>query len=219
MSEEISNSSEVSNEKPKVSKEDNLRIQREYYERQLQQAKAEKEALEKQIEASKSGSYEEDEENEPYVDHKRLNKTLSSFEQRMEKKIDEKAEMKARQLIAKREEEHFVKDNNDFNKLMSNEYLEKFANKHPKIAENILRMPDNFERQKLVYETMKELGIDKDPSKEPSIQDKIDQNRRSPYYQPSGISNSPYQAQGDFSESGMKNAYAKLKELQKNLRL
>jgi hypothetical protein len=98
------------------------------------------------------------------------------------------------------------------------QHAEKFAQKDPELAETILNMPDSFERQKLVYKSIKALGVHKPEVQAPSIQDKIDANRRSPYYQPSGPGSAPYQSQGDFSPAGQKNAYAKMKELQNRLR-
>lgn len=162
---------------------------------------------------------EEEDSDEPYVDEKRLNKKLASFERNIEKKIEEKAEMKARYLLEQEKQSAYLRENADFNTTMSAENVEKFAQRHPRLAENILRMPEGFERQKLVYENIKALGIDKPEARAPSIQEKIDANRRSPYYQPSGVGTSPYSNGGDFSPAGQKNAYEKMKELKSRLRL
>ena len=78
-------------------------------------------------------------------------------------------------------------------------------------------MPEGFERQKLVYENIKALGIDQPEQKGPSIQDKVDANRRGPSYQPTGVGSAPFSSQGDFSAAGMKNAYAKMQELKNRL--
>ena len=80
-------------------------------------------------------------------------------------------------------------------------------------------MPESFETQKLVYETIKTMGIHKPVEVQTSIQSKIDQNRKSPFYQPTGTSGAPYASQSDYSEAGQKNAYNKLLELKRNLRL
>lgn len=162
---------------------------------------------------------EEEDSDELYVDEKRLNKKLASFERNIEKKIEEKAEMKARYLLEQEKQSAYLRENADFNTTMSAENVEKFAQRHPRLAENILRMPEGFERQKLVYENIKALGIDKPEARAPSIQEKIDANRRSPYYQPSGVGTSPYSNGGDFSPAGQKNAYEKMKELKSRLRL
>ena len=50
-------------------------------------------------------------------------------------------------------------------------------------------------------------------------QEKIDANRKSPYYQPSGVGAAPYASAGDFSDSGQKSAYAKMQELKSRLRI
>jgi hypothetical protein len=80
-------------------------------------------------------------------------------------------------------------------------------------------MPEGFERQKLVYKNIKALGLHKPEEKAPSIQDKVDANRRSPYYQPSGVGSAPYAPVGDFSANGQKAAYEKMQELKSKLRI
>ncbi len=161
---------------------------------------------------------DDDDGDEPYVDHKRLNKKLSSFEKSMEQKIEQKAELIARAMVEKQKHESWLKANPDFKEVLE-KYADKFAAADPDLADSILEMPDNFERQKLVYKNIKALGLHKPPVHQQSIQDKIDANRRSPYYQPSGVGTAPYSGQGDFSQAGQKNAYDKMKELQSKLRL
>jgi hypothetical protein len=160
---------------------------------------------------------EEEDESEPYVDHKKLTKKLNKFGQNTQSEI--KNAMQHAKESAKEElkQEMFLENHADFDEVLQK--AEEFALKHPKLAENILRMPQGFERQKLVYHTIKELGIDKPTEKKQSIQEKIDANRRSPFYQPSAVGASPYHSQSDFSSSGQKQAYDKMKELQSRLRL
>ena len=98
-------------------------------------------------------------------------------------------------------------------------HAEKFAQKAPLIAKSILAMPESFERQKLVYETIKTMGINQPEVPQQSMQQKVDANRRSPYYQPSGVGAAPYASQSDFSPAGQKQAYDKVMELKRNLRL
>jgi hypothetical protein len=161
---------------------------------------------------------DDDDGDEPYVDHKRLNKKLSNFEKTMEQKIEQKAEVIARAMVEQQKHESWLKANPDFKEVIE-QYADKFAAADPDLAESILEMPNTFERQKLVYKNIKALGLHKPPVPQQSIQDKIDANRRSPYYQPSGVGTAPYSGQGDFSQSGQKNAYDKMKELQNKLRL
>lgn len=174
--------------------------------------------LERQL-ASRTDSRESEDDDEPYVDSKRLNKTLASFERNMDKKIDERAEIKARTLLDEERRHMYLRENSDFNNVMSEDNVKRFAEKYPKVASAVINMPDGFERQKLVYESIKAFGVDKPEAKQPSIQDKIDANKKSPYYQPSGNSSAPYSNAGDFSEGGQKNAYDQMKALQKRLRI
>ncbi len=205
-------------------REINFRKQEEMFKRQLEQertARAQAEERAAQFERAaqqKQGIVDEDEaDSEPYVDHKRLNKTLSSFEKRMEAKIEQKAEEKARQMIGQQKQETWLRNNPDFYEVMK--HAERFAEKDPDLAETILEMPDGFERQKLVYRNIKALGINKPDAKQPSIQETIDSKRKSPYYQPSGQGAPPFESQGNYSPSGQKSAYDKMQELKRNLRL
>ena len=167
----------------------------------------------------KTEKIDEDDEgsSEPYVDHKRLDKKLSTFEKRMEAKIDQKAEEKARQMVDKERKDIWLKSNPDFFEVL--QHAEKFAETNPELAEAILTMPEGFERQKLVYKNIKTLGIHQPAKPVTSIQDKVDANRRSPYYQGGSVGTAPYAAQSDFSPAGQKSAYDKMKLLQQKLRM
>jgi len=100
------------------------------------------------------------------------------------------------------------------------QHVEKFAQMDPELADTILEMPDTFERQKLVYKNIKALGVHKPKVVEASIQAKVDANRKSPYYQPTGVSPAPYNnSAGDFSPSGQKNAYDQMQKLKAQLRI
>ena len=203
-------------------KELNFRRQEQMFQQKLEQERLARQQAEERLaalERQSKASSNDDDDSEPYVDHKKLDKKLTSFEQRIEQKIDQRAEAKAQSLLQQERQDTYMKDNPDFNNVMSNETVQRFAETHPRLAKSILSMPEGFERQKLVYENIKSLGIDKPKAKEPSVQDKIDANRRSPYYQPSGVANAPYSAQGDFSQAGQKNAYEKMQELKARLRI
>src|SRR5208337_4554436 len=104
----------------------------------------------------------------------------------------------------------WLKQNPDFYDLL-NQHADKIVKADLELAETILEMPDNFARQKLVYKNIKALGLHKAEQKVPSIQEKIDANRRSPYYQPTGIGTAPYSQVGDFSAVGQKQAFDKMR--------
>jgi actin-related protein len=201
------------------SKEINFRRLEERYERQLAQERAAREEAEKRYQEinSKKPPEDDDDDDEPYIDKKRLAKKMSSFELKLEEKIERKAEEKARQLLQQEKRESWMRSNPDFYDVMQN--AEKFANHDPELAETILAMPESFERQKLVYKNIKALGLHQEPKKEPSIQEKIDANKKTPYYQPSGMGTAPYGNRGDFSATGQKNAYDQMQELKRRLRL
>ena len=180
---------------------------------------AERRAEEALKQSQRTNSNDDDEDDsEPYVDQKRLKKTMSRFEQNMEQKIQQQAESIARNMVDKNKKETWLKSNPDFFDILQN-HADKFQQYDPELAESILEMPDTFERQKLVYKNIKALGLHKPPAPQSTIQDKIDANRRSPFYQPSGVATAPYSTQGDFSQSGQEQAYKKMKELQTKLRL
>ena len=201
-------------------KEINLGRLRAKYEQELAFERAQREEAEKQVHQlsqKREPEIDEEDDSEPYVDHKKLNKKLNKFGQNTQ--TDIKNAMQQAKEMAKEElkQEIFLENHPDFHNVL--EKADQFAEKHPRLAENILRMPAGFERQKLVYQTMKELGIDKPKAPEQTIQQKVDANRKAPYYQPSGVGASPYHSQSDFSEGGQKQAYDKMKELQSRLRL
>lgn len=202
-------------------KEINFRKQEAMYQRQLEAA--EKRAQEAEMRAQEVMSKRhqqddnDDDSSEPYVDHKRLSRQLASFERKMDEKIERKSEEKASAMVAKERKESWLRQNPDFYEVL--QHADKFAEQDPELAETILTMPEGFDRQKLVYKNIKALGINKPKVAAPSIQEKVDANRRSPYYQPSGVGSAPYAAQGDFSPAGQKAAHAKMQELKNKLRI
>lgn len=168
---------------------------------------------------SRSQIEEPDSNDEPYVDHKALEKKLSKWEQKIDQKIDKRAEEKARALVNAEKKTQYLKTNNDFNDVLNMENIQKFAEKYPQLAEGILGMPDDFERQKLVYENIKALNVHKKEEIKNPIQEVVNNNRKNLYYTPSGSAAPAYAGQGDFSPAGQKNAYDKLLELKSRLRI
>jgi hypothetical protein len=204
-------------------KETNFRLQEkalhEKYERILMQERAEKERLAKELdERNRAHSKDDDDDDsEPYVDHKRLNKKLAKFGEQTKRQTQTEIQTAVQEALAQERKQNWLKNNSDFYEVL--QHADKFAARDPELAESILQMPEGFERQKIVYKNIKALGLHKPEVKQPSIQEKVDANRRSPYYQPSGVGSAPYAAAGDFSPAGQKNAYEKLQELKKQMRL
>lgn len=200
-------------------KELNFRRQEQMYQRMLKErddriAQMQADNQKKQMPDLEN---DEDDSDEPYIDKKVLKKQLTKFGQSTQ--TDIQRAMEAAKQAAKEElkQEMWLENNPDFYDVLQN--ADKFAQRAPKLAETILRMPDNFERQKLVYQNIKELGIDKPEQKPSTIQEKIDANKRSPYYQGGGVGAAPYASQSDFSLHGQKQAFDKMQELKNRLRL
>ncbi len=202
-------------------KEYNFRAQEAKYERILANEKAERERLQREIEEikrAKTQPEEEDDDSEPYVDKKRLEKTLKRFGQSTQSEIQNSKNEAINTAKEQLREEMWLESHPDFYQTLQTN-AEKFMERAPQLAEAILKMPDNFERKKLVYHNIKSMGIDKAEQKQQSMQEKIDSNRKNLYYQPSGVANTPYAAASDFSDSGKKNAYEQMQKLKANLRL
>lgn len=201
-------------------KELNFRQLEAKYERQLAQeraARVEAERIAQEARRPSDNGDDDEDASEPYVDHKRLNKKLAKFGEQTKHQTQTDINNAVHNALKEERKQNWIKQNPDFYEVL--QHADKFADKDPELAETILEMPEGFERQKLVYKNIKALGIHKPEVKGPSIQDKIDANRRSPYYQPSGVGSAPYASAGDFSPSGQKNAYDKMQELKNKLRL
>ncbi len=201
-------------------KELNFRALEAKYQKQLEQERVARQEAEHKVQElarQQSQHAEEEDDNEPYVDTKKLDKKLAKFGEQAKQQTQTEITRAVQQAIQEERKQNWIKSNPDFFEVL--QHADKFAEKSPELAESILEMPEGFERQKLVYKNIKALGVHLAPQKEASIQDKIDANRRSPYYQPSGIPNAPYTSQGDFSSAGQKQAYDKMKDLQKRLRI
>lgn len=210
--------SQAQDQKPS-DKELNFRRQEEKFQREIAQERAARLELERKLmEMQKPQvSSHEDDDDEPYVDKKKLNKTLEKFGQQSKQETQSEIQKAVNMALEKERQTNWLKGNSDFHDVL--QHAEKLALLDPELADSILSMPEGFERQKLVYKNIKALGLHKPREEISDVQKKVNANQRSPYYQPSGVASSPYSPQSDFSPSGQKNAYDKMKELQKQLRL
>ncbi len=209
------NENQVQDNKPS-DKELNFRKQEQMYQQKLaekdaQLAEAMRLAQQKQVQNDDEG------DDEPYVDHKKLTKTLNRFGEQTKQQTQQDIQAAVQKALSEERKQNWIKSNPDFYEVL--QHAEKFAQRDPDLAESILEMPEGFERQKLVYKNIKALGIHKPEQKAPSIQEKVDANRRSPFYQPTGVGTSPYSSAGDFSPEGQKQAHAKMQELKSRLRI
>jgi len=201
-------------------KEVNFRMLEQKYEKQLAQERQLRMEAERSAQENKkrpASQEDEEDESEPYVDHKRLNKKLARFGEQAQIQTQSEIQKAVQTALKEERKSNWIKSNPDFYDVLG--HAEKFAQTDPELAETILEMPEGFERQKLVYKNIKALGLHKPEVKAPSVQEKIDSNRRGAFYQPSGVGTAPYASQGDFSKSGQETAYNKMKELQNRLKI
>lgn len=218
----------VAQEQQKPSdKELNFRKQEEMFQRKLDQERAARIAAEEKVAQLAQQNLnkaqptdDDDDSDEPYVDKRRLEKRLGKVVQQVGNDTDTKIQNAVQQALAAERRTQWLKNNPDFQEVMS--HAQAFADKDPELAETILEMPDGFERQKLVYKNIKALGLHKKPEDQPKIQDKIDSNKRSPYYQPTGMASPGYGVYNggkDYSPTEGENAYKKMQELKNRLRI
>ncbi len=200
-------------------KELNFRKLEAKYQQELAYERAKREETERRVqELSNRPIIEEaEEDSEPYVDHKKLEKKLNKFGQQYKQETQTEIQKAVKMAIREERKENWIRSNPDFEEVL--QHAEKLALKAPDLTESILDMPESFERQKLVYKNIKALGLHKAEERQQTIQEKVDANRKGPYYQPASVGAAPYQSVGDYSPGGQKQAYDKMKELQSRLRL
>ena len=121
-------------------------------ENRLRNEQLEKQELQRQLQLAQQQArpvqQEEEDDNEPYVDRKKLNKTLSRFGEATQGEIQKAMEIAKQSAKEELKQEMWLENNPDFYDTLK--HAEKFAQRAPKLAETILRMPEGFERQKLV---------------------------------------------------------------------
>jgi hypothetical protein len=205
-------------------KEINFRQQeqaiKDKYERQLTLERQARFEAEKQLqEKQKKQQYDdEDDDDEPYVDKKKLNKKLNQYGEQVKQQTHSEIQNAVQHAIKEERKQNWLNNNKDFYETIE-KHAQKLYELDPELGETILQMPQGFEREKLVYKNIKALKLDKPKEPEMSVQDKINANKRNPYYQPSGTATSPYSQNSDFSKTGQKQAYEKMQELKSRLRI
>ena len=228
MSVESQETSAQSHESKQSDKEFNFRKQEEMYKKQLEQERQARFAAEEKVaqlaesrlKTSNSSEEDDDDDDEPYIDKKRLKKEFGRVVKQVSSETDNKIQTAVQNALAAERQTQWLKNNPDFQEVMG--HAQAFADRDPELAETILEMPEGFERQKLVYKNIKALGIHKKEEPKSSIQDQIEKNRRSPFYQPSGMASPGY----GISHGGKEvtpaegiNAYKKMQELKNRLRI
>ncbi len=215
MTDQVQTNQTESQDQKLKDKELNFRQLEAKYQRQLEQernARLEAERIAQEATQKRQVVQDDDDnDDEPYIDKKKLDKKLAKFGEQSKQQTQGEIQKAVQYAIQEERKQNWLKNNSDFYDIL--QHADKLAEKDPELAESILEMPDNFERQKLVYKNIKALGVHKPVEKQNSIQDKVDANRRNPYYQPTGVGTAPYAQVGDFSKSGQKQAYEKMQQL------
>src|SRR5580700_128383 len=128
-------------------KEVNFRKQQQMYERML----AEKEARVKELEQAaqqrqqQSKHDDDDDDDEPYVDKRKLAKTLSKHEERVKQDTQSEIQRAVSHALLEEKRKQYLDKNPDFYDVIE-KGAEKLAQQNPELAETILKMPDQFER-------------------------------------------------------------------------
>jgi hypothetical protein len=201
-----------------TSKELNFRALEQKYQRELQQEREARLEAERAVQQyAQRNVQEEEEDDDAPIDKRRLSKHLQKFGEQTKQTTQTDIKNAVQEALAQERKNNWLNQNSDFHDVL--QHADKFIEQHKDLAESILDMPEGFERQKLVYKNIKTLGLHKPQEPKSTVQDKINQNRRSPFYQPSEMGSAPYSPQGDFSKEGQKQAYDKLQQLKKNMRL
>lgn len=196
-----------------------IRKQLEVEKQEKLQMKEEIEKL-KKIAQEKLSSHDDDDDDEPYIDKKKLKKELNKVVEQTNTETDSKIQSIVNRALAEERQKHWLQANPDFQDVMT--HAQKLQDSDPELADIILSMPESFERHKLVYKHIKATGLHKPAQPKENIQEKIDANRRSPYYQPSGISSPGYgivNGGKDYNENEMKSAYDMMQQSKKRMRI
>lgn len=193
---------------------------------QLEKEKQEKIQMKEEIEKLKKvaheklSSHDDDDDDEPYIDKRRLKKELNKVVEQTSTETDSKIQSIVNKALSEERQKHWLQGNPDFQEVM--QHAQKLQDSDPELADIILGMPENFERHKLVYKHIKATGLHKPAQPKSNIQEKIDANRRSPYYQPSGIASPGYgivNGGKDYNEAEMKSAYDVMQQSKKRMRI
>lgn len=181
------------------------------------------EALKAQRQGDRSEEDEDDlDSNEPYIDKKTLKRYFRKEKENSKKEIQQTAEQIARRAIEeerKNNEVYRIKTMYpDFNEVLNEQTAQKLSEKHPELADKILKVADESLRKEMAYQTIKSLNLHKPEAPKVDINAEIAKRQRTPYYFPSNHASPPASVANDFSETSQKQAYEKMRSLIKGRR-
>lgn len=204
-----------------------LRKKAEQTEYELGREREERAKLSEQVEALKAQNSQttvqdddDDGDNEPYIDKKTLKKHIRKLKEENETIITKKAEEIANRMLEQERRNNEVYRLKtmypDFYDVLNEQTAQKLSEKHPELADKILKIPDEQLRKETAYQTIKSMNLHKPDPPSTNTQDQINQKQRSHYYYPSGIATPAANNTTDFSEVGKKQAWEKMQSLIKN---
>jgi hypothetical protein len=203
-------------------KELNFRKMEQMYQRKLEeerQARLAAEQRAQELSQSRSAASDDEDDNEPYIDKRRLAKTTTKVKEEIKQETQRETQNAIQKALEDYKRQQWLDQNPDYEEVLS--HADKLAETDPELARSILAMPDSFERNKLVYRNIKLLGAHKPKQPSESIQQTIDKNLKNPL-QPFGVGSPGYSiANGGFKPSAEqgKDLYRKMVELRSNLRI
>lgn len=198
----------------KNDKEYNFRRLEAKLEKEKQEILKQNQELKQQLDELKNNytSKEEEDDDDPYIDKKKLEK----WDQKKKKEYKSEMQLTVQQALEKERQEMWMKEHKDFYDVM--QHADRFAELDPELADTILKMPESFERQKLVYKNIKILGLDK-PKEDKETQAKVNDPRKSYYYSPTGVSPSAGAGPASYTNQERQEAYEKMLQLKESLRI
>lgn len=157
---------------------------------------------------------------EDFDDPERLKAKLAKERQRYRKEAEEIAI----KVVEKKKDEDKKKgwldrlkqNYSDYDKVMTQENIEKVAQSNPHFLKTVLKVTDDYDRREATYEYIKENMLKQESTPKPSIKDIVDENQKNPYYIPSSHGLASKAVDFDVSSRKAKDeAYQKLKAAQR----
>lgn len=208
----------------------NLRKQAEEARYVASQAQLENQRLQQELESlkrqvSRPVEEEDDETSEPYIDKKALKRELNRFKANLDQEVESRVarrleEAQSRDFVYRLKAEY-----KDFDDILTPENASKLEQVDPDFAKEILAERDEYRKRKLAYHAIKAAGIHRkvEPPREMTAEEKIEANKRNPYYRPSasgqGTPSAPavHSLGGQrYSEADRKAAWERLKGMSKS---
>ena len=195
-------------------KELNFRQLEAKYQRQLDQersARIEAERIAQEATQKKQIVQDDDDnDDEPYVDKKKLEKKLARFGEQTKQQTKSEIQVAVQQAIQEERKQNWMNQILIFTMFFN---MQRNLLKEIPILQNLFLICQIHLKGKSLFIKTLRLLVYINQKQNNHLFRKIDANKRSPYYQPTGTGTAPYASQGDFSPQGQKQAYEKMKEL------